>query len=220
MDNTKTGMLIAERRRALGLTQDELAGKLHVTGKAVSKWERGLSFPGVDLLIPLAESLGVTVMDLLAGEIIAPPQAETAAETVVLDSLTAAERARRRARLTLTFAAMAAVALLIIQLFIGYAPAIFQRGNPLPYLAAAVRLSDSHPYAAVDGAPGVYIARRGDCPALFAMIEEKWDAKLIDQAGSGYMFSNGAATFTVSSEIYWGRFTVWTLPTHTLESPN
>ena len=53
MDNTKTGMLIAERRRALGLTQDELAGKLHVTGKAVSKWERGLSFPGVDLLIPL-----------------------------------------------------------------------------------------------------------------------------------------------------------------------
>lgn len=220
MDNTKTGMLIAERRRALGLTQDELAGKLHVTGKAVSKWERGLSFPGVDLLIPLAESLGVTVMDLLAGEIIAPPQAETAAETVVLDSLTAAERARRRARLTLTFAAMAAVALLIIQLFIGYAPAIFQRGNPLPYLIAAAKLDENQTYAAVRGEPGVYIARRGECPALFAMVEAKWNVHLIEQAGSGYIFANDITRLTVSSEIYFGRYTVWTLPTNTLEAPN
>ena len=220
MDNTKTGALIAARRHALSLTQDELAARLHVTGKAVSKWERGLSFPGVDLLIPLADILGVTVMDLLAGETVEPPEIEAAAEAVVLDTLSSAERTRRRAGLAIALAGMTVIALLFIHIFVSYAPSIFQRGNPLPYLAAAVRLSDSHPYAAVGGAPGVYIARRGDCPALFAMIEEKWDAKLIDQAGSGYMFSNGAATFTVSSEIYWGRFTVWTLPTHTLESPN
>lgn len=218
MDNTKTGALIAARRRELGLTQDELAEQLHVTGKAVSKWERGLSFPGVDLLIPLADSLGITVMDLLAGEIVEPPQIEAAAETVVLDTLTAAEQTKRRAKLTLALAAMAAVALLFIHIFVSYAPAIFQRDNPLPYLTAAAQLSDEQTY--VEVMPGTYIARRGDCPALFAMVEEKWDVSFVEQAGSGYLFANDVTHITISSEIYWGRFTVWTIPTHTLEAPN
>lgn len=218
MDNTKTGKLIADRRRALNLTQDELAAYLHVTGKAVSKWERGLSFPGVDLLIPLAEALDVTVMDLLNGEIVAPPQIEAAAEAVALNSLTDAEYARRRARLTLAFAAMAIVALLIIHIFVSYAPAIFQRGNPIPYLTAAAQLSDEQTY--VEVVPDTYIARRGDCPALFAMVEEKWEVEFIEQFGSGYLFANAVTRLTVSSEVYWGRFTVWTIPTNTLESPN
>lgn len=214
MDNTKTGALIAARRRTLGLTQDELAKQLHVTGKAVSKWERGLSFPGVDLLIPLADTLGVTVMDLLAGEIVKPPQVEA----VVIDTLTAAERTRQRSRIVIGLAAMAAVALLFIHIFVSYAPAIFQRGNPLPYLTAAARLSDEQTY--IEVMPGTYIARRGDCPALFAMVEEKWDVSFVEQAGSGYLFANDVTRLTLSSEIYWGKYTVWTVPTHTLESPN
>ncbi len=218
MDNTKTGALIAERRRALSLTQDELAEHLHVTGKAVSKWERGLSFPGVDLLIPLADTLGVTVMDLLAGEIVEPPQIEAAAETVVIDTLTAAERSRQRSRIVIGMTAMAAVALIFIHIFVSYAPAIFQRGNPLPYLTAAARLSDEQTY--VEVMPGTYIARRGDCPALFAMVKEKWDVEFVEQFGSGYLFANEVTRLTVSSEIYWGKYTVWTIPTNTIEAPN
>lgn len=214
MDNTKTGALIAERRRALGLTQDELAEQLHVTGKAVSKWERGLSFPGVDLLIPLADTLDVTVMDLLAGEIVEPPQVEA----VVIDTLTAAERTRQRSRIAVGLIGMAIVALLFIHIFVSYAPAIFQRGNPIPYLAAAARLNDEQTY--VEVMPGTYIARRGDCPALFAMVEEKWNVEFVEQAGSGYLFANAVTRLTLSSEIYWGRFTVWHIPTRTLESPN
>ena len=51
------GQFIVERRRGLGLTQLQLAESLHVTDKAVSKWERGLSYPDVTLLEPLAEAL-------------------------------------------------------------------------------------------------------------------------------------------------------------------
>ena len=60
MDAGKTGALIAEARREKNMTQKELAGLLHVTDRAVSKWERGLNFPDIALLEPLAEALGLT----------------------------------------------------------------------------------------------------------------------------------------------------------------
>ena len=69
MDAKKTGALIAERRKTLGLTQKELAGRLIVSDKAVSKWETGAGYPEVTLLPLLAETLGITVDELLAGEV-------------------------------------------------------------------------------------------------------------------------------------------------------
>lgn len=67
IDKAAFGVFLAERRREKGFTQKELAEKLFVSDKAVSKWERGLSLPDVSLLIPLAETLGVTVAELLEG---------------------------------------------------------------------------------------------------------------------------------------------------------
>ena len=67
MDAGKTGKFISEKRKAINLTQKELADKLHVTDKAVSKWERGLSFPDISILIPLAEILDINLYDLLKG---------------------------------------------------------------------------------------------------------------------------------------------------------
>lgn len=64
----KTGKFICKMRKLQNLTQKELAQKLGVTDKAVSKWERGLSCPDISLLIPLAEILGVTTGELLNGE--------------------------------------------------------------------------------------------------------------------------------------------------------
>lgn len=68
MTALETGRLIAARRKALGLTQKELAERLLVSDKAVSKWETGGSFPEVTLLPSLAETLGLSVDALLAGE--------------------------------------------------------------------------------------------------------------------------------------------------------
>lgn len=72
MEYEKTGKLIQELRKEKGLTQMALAEMLGVTDRAVSKWERGKSFPDVSMLKPLAEALDVSVSELLDGEIRPP----------------------------------------------------------------------------------------------------------------------------------------------------
>ncbi len=76
MDSTKTGSLIAEARKEKNMTQRQLAEALHVSDRAVSKWERGAGFPDVSLLEPLADTLGLTVTELLHGERQDAPTAE------------------------------------------------------------------------------------------------------------------------------------------------
>lgn len=68
MDPRKTGNIIAEARRNNNMTQAELAEKLYVSDKAVSKWERGICFPDIATLIPLTEILNISLYDLLRGE--------------------------------------------------------------------------------------------------------------------------------------------------------
>ena len=65
MKKQSMGMMIAEKRKELGMTQLELAEKMGVTDKAVSKWERDLSFPDVNTLPKLAEIFGMSVDELL-----------------------------------------------------------------------------------------------------------------------------------------------------------
>ena len=68
MDAIYTGNMIAARRKKLGFTQKELAERLHVTDKAVSKWERGINFPDIALLEKVAAELQFSVIDLLGIE--------------------------------------------------------------------------------------------------------------------------------------------------------
>ena len=69
MDTNVTGRFIAELRKQKGYTQKELAEKLRVTDKAISRWETGKGFPDTSLLKPLSDSLGVSVGELLSGKI-------------------------------------------------------------------------------------------------------------------------------------------------------
>ena len=64
MDKIKTGALIAAARKEKNLTQRELAAALHVSDRAISKWERGAGFPDISLLEPLADALDLGVLDL------------------------------------------------------------------------------------------------------------------------------------------------------------
>ena len=68
MDNIKFGKFIREARQGKGLTQKQLAESLHVSDKAVSKWENGAGFPDIKILEPLAECLGVSLIELMQSE--------------------------------------------------------------------------------------------------------------------------------------------------------
>ena len=68
MNEIKIGRFIAELRKEQKLTQKDLAAQLHITDKAVSKWERGLSCPDITLLTSIAAILGVTTGELLNGQ--------------------------------------------------------------------------------------------------------------------------------------------------------
>ena len=68
MNNEKFGKLISEARKEKKLTQKDLAKILQVTDKAISKWERGKSYPDITLLETLSEALNISVVELLKGE--------------------------------------------------------------------------------------------------------------------------------------------------------
>lgn len=69
MDCAKVGNLIYKLRREQGLTQRQLADKLNISDRTISKWERGLGCPDVSLLAELSEGLGVNIEQLLDGEL-------------------------------------------------------------------------------------------------------------------------------------------------------
>ena len=211
MDNRKTGQLIAQLRKEKSMTQQDLADKLHVTNTAVSKWERGLSFPGVDILEKLAEELGITVMDILAGEVC--KKTEEKISEISIDVMRTEKKKRNKIYI---LGIIIAVIFTMVFFFDRYGPAIFQKGYPVPYIKAMTKISDETPLVKVK--EGIYITKTGEKQAVFDYIKEKNNAELVEQAGSGYIFSNGTDKLTVSSEIYWRKYTVWSIPDITLQT--
>lgn len=70
MDQVKIGKFIAQRRKQANLTQMQLAEKLNITDRAISKWETGKSLPDASIMLELCGLLGITVNDLLSGEVV------------------------------------------------------------------------------------------------------------------------------------------------------
>ena len=96
MDNQKTGALIRERRKQKQLTQQQLAQRLHVTDRAVSKWERGLCAPDIATLEPLARELDVTILELIAGEPAPAAPQPDAVDSAVKQTIRYSEQEMRR----------------------------------------------------------------------------------------------------------------------------
>ncbi len=127
MDAKLTGGFIAALRKEKGLTQEELAQKLNVTNKAVSRWETGSGFPDVDSMLALSEFFGVSVNELLNGGRNGAAEGGSAEELkkaeakIACDSLDLSIKKRRSARAAGILAAVlaAVVALFAITLTIG-----------------------------------------------------------------------------------------------------
>lgn len=70
MDAQRMGSFIAQRRKELNFTQAELAEMLHVTDKAVSRWERGVGLPDINMIEPLAQALEVSLVELVQAKFV------------------------------------------------------------------------------------------------------------------------------------------------------
>ena len=85
MDQFKIGKFIAERRKKANLTQMQLAEKLGITDKAISKWERGMAMPDTSIMLELCDILCISVNELLSGEKINMENTDPKNEQLLLD---------------------------------------------------------------------------------------------------------------------------------------
>lgn len=88
MDMKKTGELIAQRRKDLSLTQAQLADAVGVTDKAISRWETGRGFPDAAYLQPLSQALGISITEIVNGELTHPETAAKQVDDALLAALT------------------------------------------------------------------------------------------------------------------------------------
>lgn len=224
MDNIKTGNLIRELRREKGITQKDLADQLHITDRAVSKWERGLCAPDIALLEPLSQILGVKITDIISGTKTADSMdAETERKVNELLSYSEDELNKKTKSYKKTVIILSVIAglSLLLWVFNFFSPVIFQRGNPIPYISAAMKIDEDSRYVQVDidDTYDVYISVRGDKESLFYDLAYSKGMEFVEQAGSSYIFSDGTNRLIISSEVYLSCFTVWKVRTNTIAAP-
>ena len=85
MDQLKIGKFIAECRKQKNLTQMQLAEKLGITDKAISKWERSIAMPDTSIMLELCDILGISVNELLSGEKICMEKNDQKNEQLLLE---------------------------------------------------------------------------------------------------------------------------------------
>ena len=87
MDIIKIGKFIAENRKKKGMTQEQLAEKLGVTSKTISRWENGNYMPDISLLKPISKELDISLNDLLSGEKVNNEQYQEKLEENILNTI-------------------------------------------------------------------------------------------------------------------------------------
>ena len=119
MDQIKIGRFIAEERKRKEYTQRQLADKLGISDKTVSKWERGNGFPEVSLLLPLCDELGISVNELLAGDRVPDDDYREKAEENMVNLVKEAQESKKKIVLSAITAGLALFAALPLILIAG-----------------------------------------------------------------------------------------------------
>lgn len=96
MDQMKIGRFIAERRKQCGYTQMQLAEKLNITDRAVSKWETGRSMPDSSIMPELCKLLGITLNDLFNGEVVVMEDYKKKSEELIIEMTRQKEAADKK----------------------------------------------------------------------------------------------------------------------------
>ena len=122
MVQAKIGRFIAERRKAQGLTQRQLADALSISDKTVSKWECGKGLPEVPLMLPLCGALQITVNDLLTGAVVSETDYRKRAEENMMNLMKENEENKRRMMLSVLCGAITIVAVCALVALAAFAP--------------------------------------------------------------------------------------------------
>lgn len=118
MDAKRFGAFVAEVRKEKNMTQADLAREIQVTDKAVSRWERGIGLPDINTIEPLAEALGVGIVELMKSERIGKTEIPAVvADEVLTDTFELIRRQRRQERRTV-IKIFAVIAMLILTVFL------------------------------------------------------------------------------------------------------
>lgn len=129
MDQIQIGKFIAEKRKEQGLTQLQLAERLGITDRAVSKWETGKSLPDASIMLALCAILKITVNDLLNGEVVTMENYDKNVEKTLLEMVKQKEQADRR--LLKMEIVIGVVSVLFMLAMIAVGIVFMKLGNPL-----------------------------------------------------------------------------------------
>lgn len=154
MDLVKIGKYIAGKRKALGMTQKQLAEKLNMSDKSVSKWERGICLPDVSVYMELCEILGISINEFLAGEDIDAENVEKKSEDNIIQVTKDSKKKQKNLKSIL---AVVTTFAMIMVLVLG-AVFVHKVMQPKNYITAVDRTSAEMKTAELlSGADGAYL---------------------------------------------------------------
>lgn len=154
MDLVKIGKYIAGKRKVLGMTQKQLAEKLNMSDKSVSKWERGICLPDVSVYMELCEILGISINEFLAGEDIDAENVEKKSEDNIIQVTKDSKKKQKNLKSILAVVTTFAV-IMVLVLGVVFVHKVMQPKN---YIIAVDRTSAEMKTAELlSGADGAYL---------------------------------------------------------------
>lgn len=182
MDLVKIGKYIAGKRKALGMTQKQLAEKLNMSDKSVSKWERGVCLPDVSVYRELCEILGISINEFLAGEDIDAENVEKKSEDNIIQVTKDSKKKQKNLKSILAVVTTFAV---IMVLVLG-AVFVHKVMQPKNYITAVDRTSAEMKTAELlSGADGAYLFNfyaKEEYKTLTIYLSEYQAGKLINKS--------------------------------------
>ena len=182
MDLVKIGKYIAGKRKSLGMTQKQLAEKLNMSDKSVSKWERGICLPDVSVYMELCEILGISINEFLAGEDIDAENVEKKSEDNIIQVTKDSKKKQKNLKSILAVVTTFAV---IMVLVLG-AVFVHKVMQPKNYITAVDRTSAEMKTAELlSGADGAYLFNfyaKEEYKTLTIYLSEYQVGKLINKS--------------------------------------
>lgn len=180
LDQQRTGRFIQQLRKELGLTQRQLAEKLMISDKTVSKWETGGGLPEISLLMPLCRELGINVNELLSGQRLTTADYQRKAEENIMSLMKEREESVKKIRISVIAGVSATITLVVLILLVGF----YAGAMSLPVRLLVIG------FACLQFAGGLYVAVSLDreagyfkCKACGETFRPTWGAYIMGLHG-------------------------------------